>query len=473
MPEKTPSAAPKVSVVIRTRNEESWIGHCLEMVARQDYPDFEIVVVDNESTDHTLSVVERFPVREVVPLADYRPGRALNAGIRRTDGDYIACLSAHCIPRDEGWLGALVAGFADPTIAGVYGRQLPLAFSPAIDKRDLLTLFGRDRRVQTKDYFFHNANSMIRRDVWDRIPFDETLPNIEDRHWGKAVVEAGYRLAYEPEAAVYHHHGVNQGNDPARARGVSGVLDVLDEEIATALPESLKPENCHVVAVVPVLGEPRELQGVDLFENLLRQLARSRYVRAVYAFAESETVRRRAEEGGARFIPRPAALRDRRKTLGTVLQHALGEIEREGEYPESILYVNHLCPFRPANLFDDLIAEQQYKGLDTVFPGYVDYNDHWIVTGGERCERVSVSRRPGPTTPRLFRSLYGLGCATRAAFIRRGAFLGEKVGILPVSDHIYTLRCTDQRPAPIPPEEGDGALPLGWTSEMFLREFRP
>ncbi len=469
----TDRAPAKVSIIIRTRNEESWVGHCLDMVFKQDHPDFEVIVVDNESADYTLEVVRRYPVKEVLTIRDYRPGRALNLGIRASNGVYLAFLSAHCIPKDERWLAALLGGFSDPSIAGVYGRQLPLVFSPALDKRDLLTIFGLDRRVQTKDHFFHNANSMVRRDVWERYPFDETLTNIEDRHWGKQVIEAGFRLAYEPDAAVYHHHGVNRNNDLARAHSVSKMLDLLDEEIATALPESLKPENCNVVAVAPVLGEPRDLQGYDLFSALLRQLAAARYVRTVYVIAESETARAAAERHGAAFIPRPEHLMSRERTLGEVLQYALGEIEARGDYPQSILYANYLCPFRPPNLFDELVTEQQYKGLETVFPGYVDYNEHWISAQPDSFTRVTEAVKPGPDRPRLYRSLYGLGCVTHVSTIRRGRLVGERVGIVPIRDHVYALRCTDEKPVPEPPSNHDPESPLGWTSVLFLKEFRP
>ncbi len=465
--------ALRVSLIIRTRNEESWVGHCLDMVFAQDYPDFEVILVDNNSTDHTLQVVRRYPVKEVLTIDAYRPGLSLNLGIRASTGAFIACLSSHCIPQRTDWLSTLVAGFADPGIAGVYGRQLPLAFSGAVDKRDLLTVFGLDRRVQTRDYFFHNANSMIRREVWERFPFDETLTNIEDRHWGKAVTEAGWRLLYEPEAAVYHHHGINQANDGDRAGGVSAMLDLLERDLVTALPDSLKPENCNVVAVAPVLGEPRDLQGIDLLAGLLRQLGRAGYIRSVYTFSESDAVQETTKRAGARFLRRPESLRARDRTLGEVLQYALGEIEKGGDYPQTVLYVNYLCPFRPEGLFDELVTEQQYKGLDTVFPGFIDYNDHWANAAAGTFRRITESIRPGPDQPALYRSLYGLGCATKASVVRRGQLLGERVGILPIHDHIYTLRCTDSRPEPGPPSRHDSQSPVGWTAELFLREFRP
>ena len=273
---------PKVSVIIRTRNEETWVAPCLDMVFRQDYPDFEVIVVDNESTDHTLEILRRYPVKDVVKISRYKPGLSLNMGIRASSGALIACLSSHCIPRGTDWLAKLAAGFDEAKVAGVYGRQLPLAFSGAIDKRDLLTVFGLDRRVQVKDYFFHNANSMLRRDLWEACPFDEEASNIEDRLWGKAMIDAGHTLVYEPEAAVYHHHGINQGDsDRGRAHGVSSLLDRLEAEIVADLPENMRPENCNVVAVAPVLGDPRELQGGDVFAEMLRQLGESRYLRNV------------------------------------------------------------------------------------------------------------------------------------------------------------------------------------------------
>jgi len=74
----------------------------------------------------------------------------------------VAILSGHCIPANERWLLRFSANFSKPSIAGVYGRQEPLPDSTAFDKRDLWTTFGRDRRTQRHDHFFHNANSMIR-----------------------------------------------------------------------------------------------------------------------------------------------------------------------------------------------------------------------------------------------------------------------------------------------------------------------
>ena len=97
-----------VSIIIRTKNEERWISSCLDAVYSQNYKSFEVIVVDNESTDKTIEKVRQYPVKKIVTIADYLPGKSLNLGIEQSKGEYIVCLSAHCIPAENTWLASLV-----------------------------------------------------------------------------------------------------------------------------------------------------------------------------------------------------------------------------------------------------------------------------------------------------------------------------------------------------------------------------
>jgi glycosyltransferase involved in cell wall biosynthesis len=217
-----------ISVVVRAKNEERWIGRCLAALQEQDCPGFEIVVVDNESVDNTRRLVKQFGCRLVtISEREFSHGRSLNVGISAAQGDLVAVLSGHCIPAHDKWLRRLALAFTEPRIAGVYGRQEPLPDTSDLDKRDLWTAFGLERRVQTQDYFFHNANSMIRREVWEKVPFNESLSGVEDREWAKRVLELGYQIIYEPAACVYHFHGINHGQDEARAARVVRVIELI------------------------------------------------------------------------------------------------------------------------------------------------------------------------------------------------------------------------------------------------------
>lgn len=217
-----------ISVVIRIKNEAPWLQRCLTAVRAQDYPEFEIIVVDNASSDGSDHVARRHGCRVVsVADRDYRHGYALNLAIARARGRLVAILSGHCVPAHDRWLSALAAHFHRPSVAGAYGRQIPLPDSDVMDKRDLWTTFGLERRVQRTDCFFHNANSMIRRDVWARFPFDDNISGVEDRDWAKRVVAHGYELVYDPVAMVHHYHGIHQGRDVARAERVVRVIEMI------------------------------------------------------------------------------------------------------------------------------------------------------------------------------------------------------------------------------------------------------
>lgn len=222
----------RVSVIIRTKNEDRWIGSCLDAVFKQDYPDLEVVIVDNDSTDRTLEIVSSYDCR-VIRISDneFNHPRALNQGIAASSGQLLACLSGHCIPVNEQWLLRLSAAFESEKVAAVYGRQEPLPDSSPFDKRDLWTTFGLDRRTQVRDFFFHNANSMIRRGIWEQLPFCEGIFGVEDRDWAKKVLGMNFVIIYEPTASVYHYHGIHHDQNSERAARVVSVIELIQKDM--------------------------------------------------------------------------------------------------------------------------------------------------------------------------------------------------------------------------------------------------
>ncbi len=219
----------EVSVIIRTKNEVAWIERVLKALMYQDYNDREIIVVDSGSTDGTQDIVRKY---KEVRLLDYKgryfPGKAINLGISNSSGRYIALLSAHCIPLNDKWIERLLVDFLEgDDIAAVYGRQEPLPDSSLFDKRDLWTVFGIEKRIQREDYFFHNANSMIRRDIWEEVKFDESLESLEDQKWAQDVTAKGYAIVYEPHASVYHYHGIHHGYNLERAKRVVNAIEKI------------------------------------------------------------------------------------------------------------------------------------------------------------------------------------------------------------------------------------------------------
>jgi len=194
-----------ISVIIRTYNEERYIKTCLGKVFSQQFPgSFEVIVVDSYSTDKTIAIARQFDTK--IFYLPYSSARSIDYGIERSEGEYIIVLSAHAIPADNEWMSNLVRNFDHPKVAGVYGRQIPHPDGSPLDARDILDLYGTDRKVQTEDPFFSNTNSAIRRSVWEEIPFDDRSIYAEDRFWARNVQQKGYLIIYEPSAIVMHSH---------------------------------------------------------------------------------------------------------------------------------------------------------------------------------------------------------------------------------------------------------------------------
>ncbi len=433
---------PKISIIIRTKNEERWIHHCLLMIFQQDFQDFEVILVDNASTDHTIEIAKRFPIARIINIGLFRPGYAINEGIRASVGQYIVCLSAHCVPKSKNWLTSLLANFDKDSlnIAGVYGRQLPLSFTSPLDKRDLLTVFGQDRRIQIKDYFFHNANSMFPRSIWNEIPFDEEVTNIEDRVWGKEVIKRGYQIIYDPESSVYHHHGLHHSNDSERAKGVVSIIEKVDENFVNDLPESFKPDNINIAAFLPVQFQIKEgSRSADLLRKTIDDLIASRYVKSIYIIS-SEL---QEEDENIKWIDR-ARIKDAENIgLDELIQKSLNIVEGMGNFPEAILYVNFEYLFRPTGLYDDLVVEAQYKGYETIFASYTDYAHYWFKDKDSQFKQSDNSMKNRIEREPVYRALYGLGTLTSTTIIRQGKIVGGKIGILPLDQLQNTFRLRD------------------------------
>jgi glycosyltransferase involved in cell wall biosynthesis len=221
-----------ISIIIRTKNEERWIESCLKKIFDQKKVIFEIIIIDNFSTDNTINLLkEKFKDKKnikILKIKKFLPGKAINLGIRHSKGKYICCLSAHCIPYDNLWLFNLKKNLRSERIAAVYGRQVPLPYTSDLNKRDLLNTFGLDRKIQKKDSFFHNANSLFRKNVWDRLNFDNKATNIEDRIWAHQILKFGYHIVYEPNARVYHFHGIHHDSDNQRCSKIVQIMENLD-----------------------------------------------------------------------------------------------------------------------------------------------------------------------------------------------------------------------------------------------------
>ena len=202
---------PETSIVIRTFNEESSLPTLLRAISRQTYRDFETLVVDSGSYDRTIQIAQEFDARLVkINSEDFTFGYSLNEGIRHARGKYIVIVSAHTEPLADTWLEKLVAPLKRREVAMTYGKQVGNGISKYSEMQDFKRTYGEEPLELTNgSYFANNANSAVKKDLWEEHPFDESLAGLEDLEWAQHWTNRDYKIIYEPQAAIYHIHDEN------------------------------------------------------------------------------------------------------------------------------------------------------------------------------------------------------------------------------------------------------------------------
>jgi rhamnosyltransferase len=205
-----------VSVVIPAKNGARYLDEVLKMVYAQacNYT-YEVIVIDSGSTDGTLDIVKRYPLR----LIEIRPdefghGKTRNLGASIAKGRYLVFITQDAVPATDQWLTRLVQHLERDMIAGAYGGQIPRDDTNPVEQFFLRTRYPAQGSIKhvgngktnMHTIFFSNANSAIRREFLQKYPFPDDLIMSEDQEWAKRVLLEGYRIAYDPEAAVYHSH---------------------------------------------------------------------------------------------------------------------------------------------------------------------------------------------------------------------------------------------------------------------------
>ncbi len=196
-----------ISVIIPVYNGAGTLRACLASVLAQAHPSFEVIVVDNNSTDTSASIVISFGSK-VRCVREPKQGRgaARNAGIAVAVGDSIVFTDCDCIASPD-WLSRLTqpliagqalaaTGFHDAAAGNYWARQ--------IQQRDCIYF----NRVRDGDHILHvdTKNFAIDGTLMRAMLFDERLQNMEDYDLCLRLTAAGVPILFTPDAVVAHHH---------------------------------------------------------------------------------------------------------------------------------------------------------------------------------------------------------------------------------------------------------------------------
>ena len=302
-PPLTELAPPFFSVVIANFNGERHLPVLLDALRRQSFSDFEIILVDDASSDDSLAIVEQgYPeVRLVANRRNQGFAASCNTGAAAARGRMLVMLNSDTEPEAD-WLEHLALVItANPLAAAVASKML------LFDRRDTLhtagDMMGADGLARNRGAWLHDDGqfdahpqifsacggaSAYRRDVWSALGgFDETYwMYLEDVDYGFRARLAGWSAVYAPGARVYHHVSASGGDVLASYYVGRNSIWLIARNMPTALLLRFLPR---------ILAAQLRITW-DALHNLRGEAARARLRGQIAGFAglPAQLARRRA-----------------------------------------------------------------------------------------------------------------------------------------------------------------------------------
>ena len=236
-----------ISILIRSRNDEAFIGRTLDAIFRQQCPfPFEVIVCDDASTDDTPAIIASHSKAIMIQRPDgpYMPGRTLNHLASHANGDLIVFNNADAIPQNDNYLQEIVRPLLETDAEAVYANQLPRPDAQYLVRKDNLRAFGDGVIASKWRFFFSMAASATRKITLTEHPFDETIRYSEDVEW---AYRNKLRIAYAKDALVEHSHNYTLAQLKRRFYGegysdarIFGSVPSLSKSVLSAGMETLR-----------------------------------------------------------------------------------------------------------------------------------------------------------------------------------------------------------------------------------------
>lgn len=199
---------PVISVIIPVWNGADTIGDCLDALSKQTAPadTFEVIVVDNGSTDRTVEIIRRYPF--VTLLTEARPSSyiARNTGLKVARGEAVLFTDADCIPAAN-WIDVALNALRTMPGKGIYGGKVTMYRTDdggeAAFRFDELFELNQERRTSVRRCVTANWMS-YRADMLRLGGFDEKLKSCGDSEMSRRIDESGGEVVYLPDMEVRH-----------------------------------------------------------------------------------------------------------------------------------------------------------------------------------------------------------------------------------------------------------------------------
>lgn len=233
---------PEISVIIPVYNGEKYIKACVESVLAQTFDRFEVIVIDDGSTDHTLDILCQIENITVLIKPNGGTASALNMGIKNARGSWIKWISADdvmypdCLqklsdhPKNNNTIY-----YTHYDIIDSEGKLIDQFIEPVRQESQLWSFF-----------YGNGSSSIIHKDVFKKCGlFDDTLPHSEDyEFWLRASQVHGIKLELIPQITIQYRRHPDQLTNKVGGSLDSLIKNKIKSLIETASSEG-KPEGQH------------------------------------------------------------------------------------------------------------------------------------------------------------------------------------------------------------------------------------
>jgi len=198
---------PKVSVVVCAYNAERTMAPCLASLEKLNYPSYEVIVVNDGSTDHTREICERFNYIRLINQENKGLSAARNVGIETATGEIVAFTDSDCVA-DPDWLTYLVTTFIRSGRAAVGGPNFPPPEDTLVPSAVAVSPGGPTHVLLNDEVAEHipGCNMAFRKKVLEEIhgfdPVFRAAGDDVDLCW--RLQNAGYQIGFSPAAVVWH-----------------------------------------------------------------------------------------------------------------------------------------------------------------------------------------------------------------------------------------------------------------------------
>jgi rhamnosyltransferase len=217
---------PQITIVMRSYNEAWALRDTLPALRTQDYPNWELIVFDSGSNDGSVDLIRTAQPRHFIQLLphDYNPSRVMNQGMALARTETVIFLNADATPQGPGWLRPLATSLQSPRTAAAFSRQIPRPDCAAVFAHDYERCFGERRESAQWEHFFSMVSSGLRKDVWARRGFLESMQYSEDDEYTRWCRAEGYHIAYVADSVVMHSHNYTPAQAYKRSFGEAWAL---------------------------------------------------------------------------------------------------------------------------------------------------------------------------------------------------------------------------------------------------------